>query len=44
MLPIKTLKYAKNPIYGKREDITRNVYNESYIVSQEQQGKKQKNS
>ncbi len=27
---------------GKQKDITRNVYNESFIVSQEPQGKKRK--
>ncbi len=29
---------------GKQNDITRNVYNEDFIVSQEPQGKNRKNS
>ncbi len=27
-------------MFGKRKDITKNMYKESFIVSQEQQGKK----
>ncbi len=30
--------------WGKKKDIMRNVYNECFIVSQEPQGKKRKNS
>ncbi len=30
-------------LYWEKKDITRNVYNECFIVSQEPQGKKRKN-
>ncbi len=45
LLPTKKRKNGCKALYiGKQKDITRNVYNECFIVSQEPQGKKQKNS
>ncbi len=35
---------AKHSTLGNKKDITRNVYNECFIVSQEPQGKKTQNS
>ncbi len=34
----------QSTLYWETKDITRNVYNECYIVSQEPQGKTRKNS
>ncbi len=43
LLPTKNAKMdAKHSILGNKKDITRNVYNECFIVSQEPQGKKRK--
>ncbi len=39
----KTRKRKESTLYWETKDITRNVYNECYIVSQEPQGKTRKN-
>ncbi len=45
MLPTKNAKMNAKALHiGKQKDITRNVYNECFIVSQELQGKKHENS
>ncbi len=45
LVTYKKRENAWNPLYiWKQKEITRNVYNEYFIVSQEPQGKKRKNS